>query len=44
MQSLPQVSIVELFGTRREEVSIEVSEDALRRWGLSFQEVADAVR
>ena len=44
MQSLPHVSIVELFGTRREEVSIEVSEEALRRWGLSFQEVADAVR
>ena len=44
MQSLPHVAIVELFGTRREEVSIEVSEEALRRWGLSFQEVADAVR
>lgn len=41
---LPAVSLVELFGTRREEVSIEVSEDALRRFGLSFSEVADAVR
>lgn len=41
---LPAVSLVELFGTRREEVSIEVSEDALRRYGLSFSEVADAVR
>ena len=41
---LPAVNIVQLFGTRREEVSIEVSETALRRYGLSFGEVADAVR
>ena len=44
MQALPFVSIVDLFGTRREEVSIEISEDALRRFNLSFQQVADAVR
>ncbi|MDX1570335.1 MAG: efflux RND transporter permease subunit, partial [Xanthomonadales bacterium] len=42
--TLPAISIVELFGTRREEVSIEVSETALRRYGLSFQNVADAIR
>ncbi len=41
---LPSVSLVELFGVRDEEVSIEVSEDALRRYGLSFSQVADAVR
>ncbi len=41
---LPYVSIVELFGTRREEVSIEVSEESLRRYGLSFSEVAMAIR
>lgn len=41
---LPAVSLVELFGVRDEEVSIEVSEDALRRYGLSFSQVADAVR
>lgn len=41
---LPAVSLVELFGVRDEEISIEVSEDALRRYGLSFSEVADAVR
>lgn len=41
---LPYVSIVELFGTRREEVSIEVSEESLRRYDLSFAEVADAIR
>ena len=35
---------MQLFGTRQEEVSIEVSEDALRRYNLSFSEVADAIR
>ena len=40
---LPGISIVELFGTRREEVSVELSEDALRRYGLTFDEVARAI-
>lgn len=40
---LPGISIVELFGTRREEVSVELSEEALRRYGLSFDEVARAI-
>ena len=42
--SLPAISIVELFGTRREEVSIQVSEEQLRRYNLSFAEVASAIR
>lgn len=42
--SLPAISIVELFGVRREEVSVEVSEEALRRYNLSFAQVADAIR
>ncbi|WP_193165316.1 efflux RND transporter permease subunit [Microbulbifer hainanensis] len=42
--TLPAISVVELFGTRMEEVSIEVSELALRRYGMTFQEVADAIR
>ena len=42
--ALPAITVVQLFGTRREEVSIEVSENALRRYGLSFAEVADAIR
>jgi len=42
--NLSAISVVELFGTRREEVSVEVSELAMRRYGLSFQEVADAIR
>ncbi len=42
--ALPAISVVQLFGTRREEVSIQVSENALRRYGLSFADVADAIR
>ena len=41
---LGYVPSVELFGVRGEEVSIEVSEDALRRYGLTLSEVAQAVR
>ncbi len=41
---LPAVSIVELFGVRREEVSIEVSEESLQRYNISFAEVAIAMR
>lgn len=41
---LPAVSIVELFGVRNEEVSIEVSEESLRRYNMSFAEVATAIR
>jgi len=42
--ALPWVSTLELFGTRREEVTIELSESAMRRYNLSFAEVADAIR
>ncbi|WP_374763238.1 efflux RND transporter permease subunit [Yunchengibacter salinarum] len=42
--ALPAISIVQLFGTRDEEVSIEVSEEAMRRYGLTFDEVAQAIR
>jgi multidrug efflux pump subunit AcrB len=41
---LPAITVVELFGVRREEVSIQVSEDALRRYNMSFAEVAGAIR
>ncbi|HSG87791.1 MAG TPA: efflux RND transporter permease subunit [Pseudomonadales bacterium] len=44
MQSLDYISVVDLFGTRREEVSIELSETAMRRYGLTFEEVARAIR
>ena len=41
---LEAITVVQLFGVRQEEVSIEVSEDALRRYNLSFSEVAQAIR
>ena len=41
---LGYVPSVDLFGVRGEEVSIEVSEDALRQYGLTLGEVAQAVR
>jgi multidrug efflux pump subunit AcrB len=41
---LPQITQVELQNARPYEISIEVSEDALRRYGLSFDDVAQAVR
>jgi len=42
--ALPYISIVELFGARREEVTIEVSEASLRKYGLNFADVASAIR
>jgi multidrug efflux pump subunit AcrB len=42
--TLPWVSTIELFGVRREEVTIELSEASMRQYGLSFSEVADAIR
>ncbi|MFT4798160.1 MAG: multidrug efflux pump subunit AcrB [Candidatus Azotimanducaceae bacterium] len=42
--ALPWVSIVDLFGTRRDEVTVEISENSLRKYNMSFSEVADAIR
>ena len=42
--ALPGVTQVELAGAREYEVSIEVPEEALRRHGLTFDEVVRAVR
>lgn len=41
---LPGISVVELFGVRAEEVTIELSEGAMQQYGLTFDEVAQAVR
>jgi multidrug efflux pump subunit AcrB len=41
---LPYVPAVNLFGVRGEEVSIEVSEVALKSFGLTLEEVATAIR
>ena len=44
VSALPDVTQVELAAARPYEVSIEVSEQALRRHGLTFDQVARAVR
>ena len=40
----PGISLVGLTGDRDYEISIEVSEETLRRYGMTFSEVAAAVR
>jgi multidrug efflux pump subunit AcrB len=44
VSALPGITQVELAATRPYEISIEVSEDTLRRHGLKFDDVARAVR
>jgi multidrug efflux pump subunit AcrB len=44
VSALPEISLVQLAGARPYEISIEVSEEALRRHELTFDEVARAVR
>ncbi len=44
LQQIPAISQVEIFGIRDYEISVEVSEERLRRFGLSFNRVADAIR
>ncbi len=44
LSAMPEISQVELVGARPYEIAIEVSEEALRRYGLSFDEVATTVR
>ncbi len=44
LAALPEISVVELANARPYEISIEVSEETLRRHGLTFDDVAMAVR
>jgi len=44
IQQLPHVNISELYAGLGYEISIEVSKDKLREYGLSFRDVANAVR
>ncbi|HED67138.1 MAG TPA: efflux RND transporter permease subunit, partial [Planctomycetes bacterium] len=44
LAATPGISQVELAGTRRYEISVEVSEESLRRNGLTFDDVANAIR
>jgi multidrug efflux pump subunit AcrB len=42
--NLPGISLAEIHGMRQSEIHIEVSEAILRRYGLTLDQVADAVR
>jgi len=44
LQALAPVSQVAIFGARDYEIGIEISEERLREYGLSFGQVAEAVR
>jgi multidrug efflux pump subunit AcrB len=44
IQQIPEVSQVEVFGARGYEINIEVSEERLREYGLTFNMVVDAIR
>lgn len=41
---LPGVAIVELFGTRDQEIQVEVSEETLRQYGLTVQDLVRVIR
>lgn len=44
LTAMPAISQAELLNAPPYEISIEVAEEALRRWGLTFDAVANAVR
>jgi multidrug efflux pump subunit AcrB len=44
LSGLPELSQIDLSGVRPYEISIEVSEETLRQYGLTLAAVADAVR
>ena len=44
MLALPEVTQVSIMNTRPYEISIEVSEERMREYGISFDQVAQAVR
>ena len=44
IQQIPHISQVSTFGTRDYEIGIEISEERLREYNLTFEQVAQAVR
>ena len=44
LAQLPSISIAELDGTRNDEMAIEISEQAMRHYNLSFEQIVQAVR
>ena len=41
---LPSLSIVELFGTKDQEIQVELSEETLRQYGITLDHVVSAIR
>ena len=44
IKQLPGISQVEVYGTRPYEINIELSEERLRQYGLSFEQVASIIK
>jgi multidrug efflux pump subunit AcrB len=44
LTAMENISQVDVWGVRRYEISIEVPEENLRRYGLSFDDIANAIR
>ena len=44
IQQIPEISQVGIFGIRDYEISVEVSEERLRKFGLTFNMVTNAIR
>ncbi len=42
--SLPGITLAELFGVRDDEIHIELSENTLRKYGLTLEQVASIIR
>ena len=41
---LPNISIIELFGTRDQEIQVELSEETLRQYGITLDHVVSVIR
>ncbi len=44
LQALPEISQVFIFGAKQYEIGIEISEEKLQKLGLTFSQVASAIR
>ncbi len=44
LQQIPAISKVDVFGTRKYEIGIEISEAKLRKYNISFNQVVSAIR
>ncbi len=42
--NLPGITLADVYGVRQSEIAIEISEETLRRYGLTLGQVAEAIR